>query len=441
MNAIVLFRVESTIERNCYYAPVIEVDSMAGTLDISASESIIENILSKNDRYTVPDYQRLYSWDEEQWDEFWMDLNNIEENDTHFLGSIVVIKHSGSYDELDKMELVDGQQRLTTISLLLCAMRDYYRETKDDRGLSDKIDNDYLHEDDLNNNTYPKLTLSKFDEGEFQGILDGNTSQAEGSQIHAGYEYFNEKIQRLSKDGVDLLRKRLLGSMTIVVIDCDDPESAFRLFETLNNRGLELSAVDLMKNSLLQTAMERVENGSEDEKYDHIREQWELILETVVREISKPDRFFRHYIMSSSEPEIDGSVSKYKLYDEFRQITRDRLPSENVTLKDYIDGMVDVSDTYVGFINADVDMFDPRSQKKINQRLQNLNDIKSVHTRTILLRTFQEFVDEPKKVDQILKLLEVFMTRWKLAGYPAGSKLDSIFSKLCSEGQCLVEVA
>lgn len=336
---------------------------MASTLDISASESIIENILSKNDRYTVPDYQRLYSWENEQWDEFWSDLNSIEKNDTHFLGSIVVIKRPGSYDELDQMELVDGQQRLTTISLLLCAMRDYYDQSGE-QGLADKIDSDYLHEDDLNNNTFSKLTLSRFDRDEFKSVLNGNVGEAKESQIYECYHYFKEKIRRLGDETVNRLRKRLLGSMTIVVIDCENPESAFRLFETLNNRGMELSAVDLMKNSLLQTAMERADNGAEDKEYDHIREQWEIILERVVREISKPNRFFRHFMMSAKEPDISSSVSNYKLYDEFRRVTKEELPTESVSLRQYVDQMVDVTDLYVGFINGDVDMFGPREQEK-----------------------------------------------------------------------------
>lgn len=73
------------------------------------------------------------------------------------------------------------------------------------------------------------------------------------------------------------------------------------------------------------------------------------------------------------------------------------------------------------------------NRKKINNRLDNLNSIGTTHARTLLLRTFQEFDEEPKKVREVLKLVEVFMVRWKLAGYPAGSKLGSIFAGLCSD--------
>lgn len=405
---------------------------MSGNLNISASESTIENVLQKSDRYTVPEYQRLYSWDEKQWEDFWRDLNAIQEDETHFLGSIVVIKHSGSYDELDKLDLVDGQQRLTTISLLLCALRDYYREETSRDDLADKIDDNYLYAHDVVNTPYQNLTLSKTDNDQYRSILKGEHPEAEGSRLLEAYEFFAERIHGLDDADIERVMKRLLGAMTLVVIDTENPESAFRLFETLNNRGMELSAVDLMKNSLLQEAMERYPDGYEDDDYKHIRDQWEIILKEVVREISKPNRFFRHYIMSASDPDVSSSISNYKLYDTFRTIIRNDLPTESTSLKDYINGMVDVSDLYLGFDQASVDVFESRPQKKINQRLANLNDIQSVHSRTLLLRTFQEF-DEYQDINRVLKLLEVFMTRWKLAGYPSGSKLDSIFAGICSE--------
>lgn len=99
---------------------------MGSNLDISASEANLQNIFTRSNRFTVPDYQRLYSWKESQWSEFWADLTTLDEEDTHFLGSIVVIQHQKSYDELNELELVDGQQRITTISLLLRVMREFY---------------------------------------------------------------------------------------------------------------------------------------------------------------------------------------------------------------------------------------------------------------------------------------------------------------------------
>ncbi|ELK56137.1 hypothetical protein D320_00873 [Haloferax sp. BAB-2207] len=404
---------------------------MGSNLEISASEADLQNIFTRSNRFTVPDYQRLYSWKESQWVEFWNDLTNIDEDDTHFLGSIVVIQHQKKYDELNELELVDGQQRITTISLLLRVMRDFYRKHSDG-GLGDKIDSDYLHETDFDNDRYPKLSLSRFEDDDYQSILDGDpTTVNEDSQLRQAYEYFQEQVFDCDVETIDQLRKRLLGSMTLVVVECDSTASAFRLFETLNNRGLELSAVDLMKNALLQVASEKY-GGTDRETYDHIRQQWEHVLENVVYEINNPDRFFRHYMMSREDPDIEGSVTSRTLYDTFRDLIENQLPTDETDLVGYVDGMVETSELYVGFTKANVDAFSGRAQKRINRRLRNLNDIQSSHSRTLMLRIFEEF-DEYDQILSVLRLLEVFMVRWRVSGNQTGSKLDRIFSELCSD--------
>lgn len=394
----------------------------------TVNEDNIEGVLDESVRFTVPDYQRLYSWEESQWEEFWEDLNELEEDESHFLGSIVVIEREGGFGQLDEYELVDGQQRLTTISLLLKAIQRYYQENDDPNDIAGLIDDDYLYETDQSNEDHVKLSLSRFEDEAYKKIIKDDISTVnEDSQLLKAFEYFQDKLAELTEDEIDDVRMRLVLSMNLVVIQCSSTASAFRLFETLNDRGLELSAVDLMKNSLLQVASEKLD----DDEYDYIRKKWEEVLEKVVYEIDKPDRFFRHYIMSRPKPVITGSVTSRKLYDEFNEIIEDKLPMNGVDLVDYIEGMVNEADLYVGLTKGQVDELEGRQQQKINNRLQNLNDIGSSHSRTLLLRGFDEF-DKFSDLNQLLKYVEVFMIRWKLANYQSGTGLDKIFSELCS---------
>lgn len=394
----------------------------------NVNEDNIRGVLDESVRFTVPDYQRLYSWGESQWEEFWRDLNELEEGESHFLGSIVVIERKGGFGQLDEYELVDGQQRLTTISLLLKAIENYYQENSDPDDIAEMINEDFLYETGHSNESYVKLSLSRFEDETYQKIIkDDLTAINEESQLLSAYEYFQEKLEDREQDEVENIRLRLILSMNLVVIQCNSTASAFRLFETLNDRGLELSAVDLMKNSLLQVASEKMS----DSEYDHLRKKWEEVLEEVVYEIDKPDRFFRHYIMSQPEPDISGSVTSRKLYDEFNDIIENKLPSNGVDLMDYIEGMVEEAGLYVGLTQGTVDELEGRPQQKVNNRLQNLNDIGSSHSRTLLLRIFREF-DGFDKIHQCLKYIEVFMIRWKLANYQSGTGLDKIFSELCS---------
>lgn len=402
-------------------------------MNIDASESTVQKAFSDKSTYTVPDYQRPYSWKKEQWIDFWTDLNSIPQDSTHFLGSIVLIKHETSFNELNKLEIVDGQQRLTTISLLLCAMRSQYNEKGDPNDIIDLIETEYLYERDDNNNKHLKLSLSQFDGDDYENIIRGRENAVnDDSQLLGALKFFEDKVSGFSIDELDELRGKLSKQMTIVIVRCDSAASAFRLFETLNNRGMELSAVDLMKNALLQTATEKYPGGSSSNQYDNIRSQWEYLLQNVVHQIDQPNRFFRHFMMSRDQPDIPGNVSSRKLYDVFSDVIRHRLDREGITISEYINEMVDVSDTYMGIIDASIDEFGGKQSKKINSRLRNLNDIESSHSRTLILRSIEEFDDSTNMIET-LRLLESFMTRWRVADLTTGASLDRIFSGLCSE--------
>ncbi|WP_302081073.1 DUF262 domain-containing protein [Salinibaculum rarum] len=401
-------------------------------MNIDASESTVQKAFSDKSTYTVPDYQRPYSWKKEQWTDFWTDLNSIPQDSTHFLGSIVLIKHSTSFNKLNELEVVDGQQRLTTISILLCAMRSQYEENGDPDEIIELINDEYLYERDDNNNKEPKLSLSTFDGNDYENILEEREGAIDAdSRLLEALEFFEGKLSDYTLDELDQIRGKLSKQMTVVIVECNSAGSAFRLFETLNNRGMELSAVDLMKNSLLQTATERYPGGSNSTEYKDIRSQWEHLLENVVHQIDHPNRFFRHFIMSRKSPDISGNVSSRTLYDKFSNIINDILPSQNIPLTDYIDEMVNTSDVYMGMIDESTDKYNGKQSKKVNARLRNLNDIESSHSRTLILRSFEEF-DDSTKMLEVLRLLESFMTRWRVADLTTGATLDRIFSDLCS---------
>src|SRR6056297_1900144 len=103
---------------------------MSSNLDIQATEDTIKTVLSRSEyRFKVPEYQRQYAWQEAQWEDMWNDLMDVmESGDSHFLGSIVVVKEDKRFDQLDILEVVDGQQRLVTISLILCLIRERFTQ-------------------------------------------------------------------------------------------------------------------------------------------------------------------------------------------------------------------------------------------------------------------------------------------------------------------------
>jgi uncharacterized protein with ParB-like and HNH nuclease domain len=398
---------------------------MSGSLGISANEDTIESVLSRNYRYTVPDYQRQYSWGEEQWRALWEDLQALEDGQTHFLGSVVVIERSEGLNELDRLEVVDGQQRLATILTMLSVMRQKYLD-EGEESQADAIRDEYLFEQDLDQREYQNLSLSRYDNDSFASILDCSFGQVDNENLNEALEFYGSRIHSLTVDETDTLRKKLLSSITLVTIECDEEQSAFRLFETLNERGLELSSVDLMKNHVFSLAAQ-----DDDVDYDDIQESWQTTVDNTVPNLNKPSRFFRHYLMSAPEPDFTDAVSDYKLYDTFQEIIEEVRSSPDITLESYLADIAEQSELYMRIINADINQFGRSGNEAINEKLAQLHHIKSVQARTLLLRIFREF-DNPNKAMEALGVLERFLIRWKVANYATGSQLDRIYSELCS---------
>ncbi|MFC6723384.1 DUF262 domain-containing protein [Halobium palmae] len=407
---------------------------MAKSLEISAVEDTVSSILSRNKhRFQVPEYQRAYAWKEEQLEAFWEDLREVTQTGgTHFLGSVVVIKEDRGLDQLAVLEIIDGQQRLVTISVLLCLMRDRLKEESDklenDVNPADGIDKKYLWKEDEDFNRRPNLNLSTFDNDEYQELLNGRSPSTDGSQIVEAVEFFQQKLQGVDVEDIDEMRKRLVNSMTLITIQCDSEGSAFKLFETLNDRGLELSAVDLMKNYLFKAAHEA---PPDEIKYDLVKSDWESVIWNIKAELTKPERFFRHYLMSASSPDVTDPVSNYKLYDRFCEILDEEIPSTNISVEEYIGDMREKSVLYVDLVQSDIDLFGQQANQEINQKLENLNTLGVTQERTLLLRLFSE-LENPNKILRALNLLESFVFRWRITGQQTGTDIDEIHAKLCS---------
>jgi len=401
---------------------------MTSGIGLSATEDTVEQVLTRNYRYTVPDYQRRYSWGEEQWGALWADLNSIGDDSTHFLGSIVLIERSEGLNELNKLEIVDGQQRISTITILLSLMREKYYELGESEQAED-IEDQYLRKRDLDRNEYQNLTLSTFDNPDLKKMIDQDYGKMSDGQLREAVQFYVNKLEGLSVDELDQLRKRLLASVTLVSIRCEGEQSAFRLFETLNDRGMELSSVDLMKNYTFSKAAS-VPDSEID--YAEVQDDWGRLIKTLLPNMSQPSRFFRHYIMSASKPNYDGDVSDYKLYDEYQKIIDTKLPDAGISLTEYVEELADKAELYAKILNHEIDMYDDAGNDAINSKLQDLEIINSVQARTLMLRIFEEY-DTANKVMESLLLLESFLMRWKVSNYPTGGELDRIYSRICSE--------
>ena len=254
------------------------------------------DLFEKPVRYVIPSFQRPYVWkQDEQWEPFWEDVQHaadryLEELDLlgpatspedaqhkvamaeenagrHFLGAVVVKQRRTSSKEIEQREVIDGQQRLTTMQLLLdaaeaVARAEGWEDAADD--LASLILNDAKYAKRGPDFIY-KVWPTSTDQDAFRAVMaDQQTPNLhQGSQLSRAHEYFKLRVRDWVEQGastadrerrVDALQVALLGLLEIVVIDLEAADDAFVIFETLNARGTPLLASDLVKNFLLQTA-------------------------------------------------------------------------------------------------------------------------------------------------------------------------------------------
>lgn len=293
------------------------------------------------EHYHVPKYQREYTWGKREAEKL---LQDIDENDPgYFMGSIICIKDSETVPPGDELlyELVDGQQRLTTLSLLMMALYDRLIQVNPDSAFADQDDRDSFQMTltSLRN----KLVKNKkdFRQGELGGIRDGKalafcrvqpSSQNhnledylyrlgklgligerpkvphEGNrQLSRTFRYFQESLPADHAELLSLVSK--INDLNFVLISVNSQADAFTLFETLNNRGVPLSAIDIIKNKML-AEMERQQQVDVDESF----ERWQEVI-SAIPDASDQERFLRHFYHATKfEPKIkvDGIARAVK---------------------------------------------------------------------------------------------------------------------------------
>ena len=286
-------------------------------IQIKGGEFPIGKIFSKEFVFRIPLYQRPYAWQQEQAEELLDDLlgflgagtEPINDLNPYFLGSIVVIKE----DHKPDAEVVDGQQRLTTLTILLSAIRSLL--TGDDaKGLTD-----YIYEKGNPIEETPdrfRLTLKERDaeffreyiqkEGQIDKLRVLNPGKLSDSRnnIRHNTGILVDRLKKLTPEACKRLAQFIIKQCFLVVVSTPDFASAYRIFTVLNNRGLDLSHSDILKSDIIGAIP-----AADQEKYG---KQWEDIEEMLGREAFAD--LFSHIRMIFRKAKLKGTV-----LDEFRQ--------------------------------------------------------------------------------------------------------------------------
>lgn len=227
---------------------------------MKASETTVREVLQGEKQYVVPLYQRRYSWerkdDKDPLNQLWDDILLLDGGDpasTHFLGSVVIAPSpSNTPAGVVRWLVVDGQQRLTTLSLLLCAIRDHVQQ--DDPQLAEKIHEHYLVNKYESGDEHYRLRPTQEDRQSWIALVERYADAGGEDRIGAAYRFFRRKLQELDdpEDEHDIRRveQTITTRLALVAISAHADDNVHRIFESLNYKGQPLTQADLLRNYL-----------------------------------------------------------------------------------------------------------------------------------------------------------------------------------------------
>ncbi|MGH4014735.1 MAG: GmrSD restriction endonuclease domain-containing protein [Pseudonocardiaceae bacterium] len=225
---------------------------------MKATETTVRDVLQGQQQYVVPLYQRRYSWerkdDKDPLNQLWDDIRSLDGSDpasTHFLGSIVIAPSpSNTPAGVVKWLVVDGQQRLTTLSLLLCAIRDHVQH--DDPQLAEKIHEFYLVNKYASGNERYRLLPTQEDRQSWIALVERYPDAGGEDRVGAAYRFFLRKLQEVDdpEDEHDIRRieQTITARLAVVAISAHADDNVHRIFESLNYKGQPLTQADLLRN-------------------------------------------------------------------------------------------------------------------------------------------------------------------------------------------------
>ncbi len=241
---------------------------------VAARETTLQELLEGSKQYQVPLYQRTYSWTPRQLERLWEDIEKLAQDrreaphTTHFIGSLVLAPSpSNGPAGVQEFLVVDGQQRLTTLSLLLCALRDH-RAATESAEHRERIDQQYLINRWKSQQHRLKLLPTQADRAAYLACLDATPQAGGADPVGAAYRYFRARLVAADDpvDPLDIQRieDAVISGLALVSVTAQAGDNAHRIFESLNNTGLRLTQGDLLRNYLfmrLPTRGEAVYQG------------------------------------------------------------------------------------------------------------------------------------------------------------------------------------
>ncbi|MCF4174319.1 DUF262 domain-containing protein [Vibrio sp. McD22-P3] len=398
---------------------------------VSALFSVDEKVI-----YAIPRYQREYTWGKWQWDTLFEDL--LDNDPSYFLGSIICINQSTDALAVQSLELVDGQQRMTTLSLLKAAIYSCFKNLDVELEFEQQLElHNLKHKLILKSNADQTRIVPQVQNSNQQdyfwvlnqaGVLKeaDYPSNAGNRRIVRAFRHFSSRIEEYlqeSSDRVSALTSLIekVNTATLVKIEVASHSDAYTLFESLNNRGVPLTAIDLIKNKLL-AKLESDDEGQIDKHFNN----WTKVLGYLGDDYGVQERFFRQYY-NAFKPKLKDIVSVPVATKSNLMQVYEKLISHDA--ETFLTKMIKHSELYAQIICHN----QVPEQPRLSYLLEDLERVQGVPSYLLLMLLFakQEKLGLSfDHLENITKLLIAFFVRRNTTDRPATRDLTRIFMDL-----------
>jgi Protein of unknown function DUF262/Protein of unknown function (DUF1524) len=384
--------------------------------------------LLKSKQFNVPPYQRPYAWTDDEVTDLLKDMSDAitKNSPEYFLGTLVIAKPTG-----DRYVIIDGQQRLVTVSIILAAIRDHFANLKTPEGQKRAtiLTAEFLSSTDLKTlSETPKLELITSDNGYYRSRI---ISDIDSPERNLGPETPSQI--RISKAATAIAKyvatlaatthnpnDRLLELVSfindrakIIVVEVSDEENAYIIFEVLNDRGLELSIADLLKNYLFRIAGSRV-----TEAQNHWIGMSAIITETGTEKDIKS--FIRHYWSSRH-----GVTREKQLYDEIKKA----ITSEQASV-DFAKELASTASFYSALSISASEVWKPFGAI-VGEAVDALEVLNAVQMRPLLIATLRHL--PAQAVQKVLPMFVAWQVRFMIAGRVGTGTLETYYAERAKE--------
>ncbi|MBW4692470.1 MAG: DUF262 domain-containing HNH endonuclease family protein [Lyngbya sp. HA4199-MV5] len=367
-------------------------------MELHAYTRTISDLFSVKRKYVVPRFQRAYSWSKEQVKELWEDIiSNIEidgediKHEEYFIGALVLVGD----DKSNVMQIVDGQQRLTTITILLSVLCERFKEAKKEN-LAEAIFKNYIEGQDDDGKNYFKLdneTPKPFFQKRIQYIdkeQSNPQSDEERALLSAYQDFYNFTFKenlasrfrtgkRISDEKYEILlravRDQVVKYLKVIFITVKEEEEAYTIFETLNARGMNLSFVDLIKNRLFKEL-------SDTHPDDDAKTTWKNIRAIIAsrENVGSLEAFVHHWWIAKY-----SYVGEENIYKNFKKLWLEG----KINARKFIKEIHSDAETYVKIASPVQEDFKQQEEKPIYDALFAFKVFNITQQRPFLLSLFQ----------------------------------------------------